>query len=175
MQRKTLAALAVAAAVAAASVTGCSSHGDTAQSHTTHGLTSQSVWVYPVLHTLASVQADGGWVAPPGVPVYAVHDGTIAVARDGEVSETLRDTEVLDGQQIRLTGVAPFTGLAPGQPVKAGQTIGQIAQSGRLHMYLVAQDRTQYPTPGGSGAYPPMILFLADRGATDRAPGQGES
>lgn len=97
------------------------------------------------------------WAAPTGTPVTAAGDGTVAYAGDGGDYGNVVYIDHGKGVQTRYAHLNAFAaGLAAGQPVRAGQKIGEVGTTGRstgphLHFELMVGGRPVDPmTYGGS-------------------------
>ena len=86
--------------------------------------------MHPILKTLR-VHKGVDWAAPVGTPVMAAFDGTIAFHGDGKGYGNVVRIAHAEGRETRYAHLSRFaTGLADGQPVKAGDIIGYIGTTG---------------------------------------------
>lgn len=109
------------------------------------------LWQAPVAACTALQGFDAGQLVPSGIPgLWRVHDAVDLAASDGEPVIAMRDGTVLelasmaeqgicvmidhgDGVVIEYAGLSEAADLQPGQPVKAGEQIGQAGHAHGLN------------------------------------------
>lgn len=73
-------------------------------------------------------------MAPYGSPIRAAAGGTVVYAGWYFAYGNIVDIQHADGVVTRYAHMAAFApGIRPGAPVSAGQTIGQVGETGRAH------------------------------------------